>query len=154
MWIIALILLATTSTIATAAPLHLNCKGNEVKQGSETPTPGTASVTIDGKMITVEGYPPTELWSPDDGDVWTFAQTSDVVYKRFGKINRVTGHFEIEVFTGDIVRRTRVWSFQGECHKTAGSSSRPAYPAAKFRTPIPRGLDLASLAIMFVPTGD
>jgi hypothetical protein len=118
LWIVALILMATVSTSASAAPLHLSCKGNVLKMGAETPEPGTASVTIDGKWITVEGYPPTELLQHgDDDDVWTFVSTQDAVFKRAGKINRITGYAEIEVFTGDFETRTLIWSFDGVCHK-------------------------------------
>jgi hypothetical protein len=75
MWIVALILLATASTTATAAPLHLSCKGNVIKFEAETPDPTTLSVTIDGKWVTVEDYGLTQLLSDDNDDIWIFGNS-------------------------------------------------------------------------------
>jgi hypothetical protein len=47
MWIVALILLAVASTSASAAPLHLSCKGNVVNVLEETPEPATVLVRVE-----------------------------------------------------------------------------------------------------------
>jgi hypothetical protein len=47
MWIVALILLAAASTSASAAPLHLSCKGNVVNVVEETPEPATVLVRVE-----------------------------------------------------------------------------------------------------------
>jgi hypothetical protein len=47
MWIVALILLAAASTSASAAPLHLSCKGNVVNVLEETPEPATVLVNVE-----------------------------------------------------------------------------------------------------------
>jgi hypothetical protein len=114
MWIVALILLAAASTSASAAPLHLSCKGNVVKIGAEISEPATLSVTIDGYWVTVEDHPSVErLLGGDDDDIWSFGgRNRETAWLPRGQINRVTGHTEIEIGTG-----SGTWSFEGVCHK-------------------------------------
>ena len=70
MWIVALILLAAASTSASAAPLHLSCKGNVVNVLEETPEPATVLVRVEnyelmqlsGERTTIGSSPaPTQI---------------------------------------------------------------------------------------------
>jgi hypothetical protein len=104
MWIVALILLAAASTSASAAPLHLSCKGNVVNVVEETPEPATV-------LVRVENYELMQLSGDENDDIWKFSRRDkNIVW--FGKINRITGQTEIRIETG-MLRR----SFEGVCHK-------------------------------------
>jgi hypothetical protein len=112
--IAVLILMATVSIAASAATLHLSCKGNALKIGAETPEPATVSVTVDDKWVTVENYPSAErLLGGVDDDIWIFGgRTRETAALPRGQINRITGHTEIEIGIG-----SERWSFEGTCHK-------------------------------------
>jgi hypothetical protein len=114
MWIVALILMATVSIPASAAPLRLSCKGNALKIGAENPEPATVSVTIDDRWVTVENYPSAErLLGGVEDDIWIFGgRTRETAGLPRGQINRITGHTEIEIGIG-----SERWSFEGVCHK-------------------------------------
>jgi hypothetical protein len=104
MWIVALILLAAASTSASAAPLHLSCKGNVVNVLEETPEPATV-------LVRVENYELMQLSGDENDGIWKFSRPDkNTVW--FGKINRITGQTEIRIETG-MLR----WSFEGVCHK-------------------------------------
>jgi hypothetical protein len=104
MWIVALILLAAASTSASAAPLHLSCKGNVVNVVEETPEPATV-------LVRVENYELMQLSGDENDDIWKFSRPDENTVW-FGKINRITGQTEIRIETG-MLR----WSFEGVCHK-------------------------------------
>ena len=80
------------STSASAAPLHLSCKGNVVKMRAETPEPGTV-------LVRVENYELMQLSGDENDDIWKFFRPDkNAVW--FGKINRITGQTEIRIETG------------------------------------------------------